>query len=318
MEQNLLVTPSPHLNSGETVRAIMLDVLIALLPAAVASGIIFGARALLTIFTCVLSCVACEYICRKAMRRENTVGDLSAVVTGMLLAFTLPAEINPVYAVIGSVVAIAAVKQVFGGIGQNFVNPALTARIVLMVSFPADMNTWVNPFYYRTGAGDAVTTATPLEIIKHGGEQGLPSVLDLLVGNRGGCLGETCAAALILGGLYLIARRVISPAIPAVFIGTVAAGTYLLGGNPVLSILSGGVLLGAVFMATDYTTSPLHLKGKLIFAFGCGAITVLIRAFGALPEGVSYAIIMMNILVPLIERVTIPKPWGEDKHDEKA
>ena len=317
----MIVAPSPHLKSGESTQKIMLDVIIALTPALVASVILFGLRALLIAAVCVSSCVVCEFVCRKVMKRENTIGDLSAVVTGMLLAFNLPVTINPLIAALGGVVAIVVVKQMFGGIGQNFVNPALTARIVLMVSFPAAMSTWVEPFYYRSGQPiDAMTTATPLtQIGVNGGQNALPDLLHMFTGIRAGCLGETCAVALLLGGIYLVARRVITPLIPLCYTGTVFVLSWLLGMDPVYAVLSGGLLLGAIFMATDYTTTPLTRSGKVIFALGCGIITVLIRRFGALPEGVSFSIILMNILVPHIERITRPRPFGEGgKRREKA
>ena len=287
------------------------DVIIALVPALIASGIIFGPRALLVVLVTVVSCVACEYVCRRVMKRDQTIGDLSAVVTGILLAFNLPVSINLFMAAFGGVVAIVVVKQMFGGIGQNFVNPALTARIVLMASFPSQMSTWSEPFYYLKGSADAVTTASPLAQMASGGE--LPSYFNMLMGVRAGCLGEVCAIALILGGVYLVARGVIKPVIPLCYIGTVAVFTLILGQDVLYHLLSGGLLLGAIFMATDYTTSPLTTKGRVIFGVGCGVLTVLIRVFGSLPEGVSFSIILMNILVPHIERLTRPKPFGEGR-----
>ena len=230
------------------------------------------------------------------------------MVTGILLALNLPVTINPLIAVFGSVAAIVVVKQMFGGIGQNFVNPALTARIILLNSFPSRMTHWVQPFDYAATA-DAVTTATPLGILKEGGGE-LPSYLDLFLGNTGGCLGETCALAILLGGIYLIVRRVISPVIPVTYLATVAVLSMMMGRDPLFDLLSGGLLLGAFFMATDYTTSPLYFWGRIVFAFGCGLITMLIREFGSLPEGVSYSIILMNILTPLIERAIKPRPFG--------
>ena len=314
--EKLIVSPSPHLRQGDTTRKLMGDVIIALCPALVASDILFGPRAILVVLVTVASCVLSEYICRRVMKRDNTVGDLSAVVTGILLAFNLPVGINLFMAAFGGVVAIVVVKQMFGGIGMNFVNPALTARIVLMSSFPTAMSTWSEPFYYVKGGADAITTASPLALMAQG--EPLPSYTDLLLGVRAGCLGETCAVALLLGGAYLIVRRVIKPVIPLCFIGTVAVLTLLLGQNPLEHILTGGLLLGAIFMATDYTTSPLTTKGRVVFGVGCGVITVLIRVFGALPEGVSFSIILMNILVPHIERLTRPKPFGEEgKRREK-
>ena len=210
----------------------------------------------------------------------------------------------------GAVVAIVVVKQMFGGIGQNFVNPALTARIVMMVSFPTSMSTWNKPFYYLQSSSDAPTTASPLA--QNAAGEAVPSYIDLFLGLRAGCLGETCVCALLLGGVYLVARRVIKPVIPLCFIGTVFVFTWILGEDPVFQILSGGLMLGAIFMATDYTTSPLSTKGRIVFGIGCGIITVLIRVFGALPEGVSFSIILMNILVPHIENLTRPKPFGEE------
>ena len=286
----------------------MLDVIIALAPAMIASVILFGPRAAVVIVTCVAACVLSEYLSRRVMKRPQTVGDLSCVVTGILLALNLPVTINPFIAVFGSVVAIVVVKQMFGGIGQNFVNPALTARIVLLNSFPSRMTHWVQPFDYSATA-DAVTTATPLGILKEGSGD-LPSYLDLFLGNTGGCLGETCALALLIGGIYLIARRVISPVIPVTYLATAAVFSALLGRDPLFDLLSGGLMLGAFFMATDYTTSPLYFWGRVVFAFGCGLITIVIREFGSLPEGVSYSIILMNILTPLIERYIKPRPFG--------
>ena len=313
MEQKLIVSASPHLRSGATTQKIMLDVIIALAPAAVASVILFGPRALLLMAVSVASCVVCEYICRRVLKRPQTVNDLSAVVTGLLLAFNLPPEINPLVAVFGAVVAIVVVKQMFGGIGQNFVNPALTARIILMTSFPTRMTTWTAPFAYTNGEADAMTTATPLALSAQGATDSLPGLLQMFLGVRGGCLGETCALALLLGGIYLVARRVISPVIPVCYLGTAAVFSLLLGRNVLFDLMAGGLLLGAIFMATDYTTSPLTVKGKVIYGIGCGLLTMLIRVFGSLPEGVSFSIVLMNILVPLIERISRPKPFGKEE-----
>ena len=313
MEQKLIVSASPHLRSGATTQKIMLDVIIALAPAAVASVILFGPRALLLMAVSVASCVLCEYICRRVLKRPQTVNDLSAVVTGLLLAFNLPPEINPLVAVFGAVVAIVVVKQMFGGIGQNFVNPALTARIILMTSFPTRMTTWPAPFAYMNGEADAMTTATPLALSAQGATDSLPGLLQMFLGVRGGCLGETCALALLLGGIYLVARRVISPVIPVCYLGTAAVFSLLLGRNVLFDLMAGGLLLGAIFMATDYTTSPLTVKGKVIYGIGCGLLTMLIRVFGSLPEGVSFSIVLMNILVPLIERISRPKPFGKEE-----
>lgn len=318
MKDKLYVCSSPHLRSGITTDKIMLDVIIALIPALIASVIIFGVRVLFVVGVTVFSCVLSEYICRKVMKRNNTISDLSAVVTGILLAFNLPATIDLWIAALGGIIAIVVVKQMFGGIGQNFVNPALISRIVLMTSFPAAMTRWVNPFSSTNANIDEITTATPLAMLKSSSED-LPSYIDLFFGFRGGCLGETCILAIALGGYYLISRGVIKPIIPICFIGTVFIFSFLLGRNPLFEILSGGLFLGAVFMATDYATSPLTFTGKIVFGVGCGVITVLIRAFSSLPEGVSFSIIIMNILVPHIERLTIPKAFGEEKiHREKV
>ena len=314
--EKLMVSSSPHFNGGRTTQNIMLDVIIALCPAMIASVILFGLRAAVVILTCVASCILSEYLSRRVMKRPQTVGDLSCVVTGILLALNLPVTINPLIAVFGSVAAIVVVKQMFGGIGQNFVNPALTARIILLNSFPSRMTHWVQPFDYAATA-DAVTTATPLGILKEGGGE-LPSYLDLFLGNTGGCLGETCALAILLGGVYLLARRVISPVIPVTYLATVAVLSMMMGRDPLFDLLSGGLLLGAFFMATDYTTSPLYFWGRIVFAFGCGLITMLIREFGSLPEGVSYSIILMNILTPLIERAIKPHPFGAPKKQKKG
>ncbi len=254
----LIVSSSPHFNGKKTTQNIMLDVIIGLCPAAIASVIIFGPKALLIIAVCILSCVLSEYLSRKAMKRPQTVGDLSAVVTGLLLALNLPVTINPLIAAFGGVVAIVVVKQMFGGIGQNFVNPALTARIVLMNSFPARMTHWVGAFDYSATA-DAVTTATPLSGLMYvDSPNSAPDYLQLLLGTHGGCLGETCALAILLGGLYLIIRKVISPVIPVTYLCTVAVLSAVLGRDPLFDLLAGGLMLGAFFMATDYTTSPLR------------------------------------------------------------
>lgn len=315
MDEKLILSSSPHMRNGVTTHSIMLDVILSLVPAAVASIILFGPRALMILSVSVASCVLSEYVCRRVMKRDNTIGDLSAAVTGILLAFNLPVTINPLIAVFGGIVAIVVVKQMFGGIGQNFVNPALTARIILMVSFPVQMTTWVAPFYFtQSSAADALTTASPLALIKQGASSAeLPGYLNMLIGDRAGCLGETCALALILGGIYLVVRKVISPVIPLCYVGTAALLSLCMGRDVLMDVLSGGLLLGAIFMATDYTTSPLTVKGQIIFAVGCGVITMLIRGFGNLSEGVSFSIILMNILVPLIDSATCPTAFGKER-----
>ncbi|MCR5636809.1 MAG: RnfABCDGE type electron transport complex subunit D [Clostridiales bacterium] len=307
----LYLSPSPHFKNGVTTRNIMLDVIIALMPCVVVSVILFGFKALVLYATSCAGCVLCEYISRKIMKRESTVGDLSAVVTGILLAMNVPVTLNPLIILFGSVVAIVVVKQMFGGIGQNFVNPALIARIVLLTSFPSKMTNWTAPFAYLSGSADAVSSATPLA------DNSNISYLKLILGAHGGCLGETCAVAIILGGIYLMLKKVISPVIPCVYLGTFAIFTLLSGNDVIYGLLSGGILLGAFFMATDYTTSPINFKGKIVFALGCGILTFVIRTFGALPEGVSFAIIIMNILVPHIETLTLTKPFGSKRRTAK-
>jgi len=330
LKEKLTVSASPHVRSPETTTGIMLDVIISLIPALAASVWLFGPRTLLVTATTVLTCMVSEFLSRKIMKRQGTLGDLSAIVTGILLAFNLPATIPLWVAAIGSVVAIVVVKQFFGGIGQNFVNPALVGRIVLMASFPTMMSTWVQPFAWR--GVQVVTTASPLASISSmftagdvstaiSSNTALPSLWQMLIGQRQGSLGEVCALALLLGFAYLLIRRVITPAIPLTYIGTVAV-IMLIAGKGSLSfvayeILGGGLLLGAIFMATDYTTSPINFKGKLIYGVGCGILTALIRLFGSLPEGVSFSIIIMNILVPHIERLTTPKPFGSVKEPKE-
>ena len=311
MDNKLYVSSSPHFRSKNSTRRIMLDVIIALMPTTIAACVIFGLRSLVLVGVCVATCVLLEYVSRKIMKRDTTIGDLSAVVTGLLLALNLPVDINPLIAMFGCLIAIVVVKQMFGGIGMNFVNPALAARIVLLVSFPSAMMRWVAPF---SGSGpDAVTAATPLVA-----ESGTYSYIDLLIGRCGGSIGEVCAAALILGGIYLVIRRVISPIIPCVYLATAALMSLIVGADPLYQLLSGGIMLGAIFMATDYTTSPLTKWGKVIFAAGCGIFTILLRTYSNMPEGVSFSIILMNILVPHIENLTTPRTLGFVKKAKKA
>ncbi|MGN0453351.1 MAG: RnfABCDGE type electron transport complex subunit D [Ruminococcus sp.] len=304
--KKLFVSASPHLRATASTRKIMLDVIIALIPAVIASAVFFGWRSLMLIGICVLVSVVTEYICRVVMKRGQTVGDLSAAVTGLLLGLNLPANLNPLIAAFGAVAAIVVVKQMFGGIGMNFVNPALAARIILLVSFPSAMTEWPATRFMQEV--DAVSSATPLAA-----QQGTFSIFDLFIGNHGGSLGETCAIALIIGGVYLVIKKVIAPTIPLVYVGTAAVMSLILGRNPLEDILTGGLLLGAIFMATDYTTSPMTFWGKVIYAVGCGVLTMLIRTFANVPEGVSFSILIMNILTPLIESATAPKAFGSKK-----
>ena len=324
MAKRLTVSASPHVRSHETTTGIMLDVIIALVPALVMSAVYFGTRALCLAAVTVGTAVLSEYLSRKIMKRDNTLGDLSAVVTGLILAFNLPATLPLWMAAIGSVIAIVIVKQMFGGIGQNFVNPAITARIILMMSFPSAMAKWIVPFS-SAWSPDAVTAATPMTVLNAGTDltaaEGLPTLTQMLIGAHGGSMGEVCSIALLAGAFYLLLRRVISPAIPFSFIGTVAVIMLIAGkGNlefVAYELLGGGLILGAFFMATDYSTSPINRKGRIIFGIGCGLITAVIRLFGSLPEGVSFSIILMNILVPHIERLTTSKPFGYEKPEKK-
>ncbi|MCH5199618.1 MAG: RnfABCDGE type electron transport complex subunit D [Oscillospiraceae bacterium] len=302
---NYLVEPAPHIKSKITTQKIMLHVIIAMFPAVIAATVIYGPRALLMIVICSTACVLSEWIFEKITKRPNTVSDLSAVVTGILLAFNLPPTLPFYMGVIGSVAAIVVVKNFFGGIGQNFANPALTARIILMLSFSSYMTTWVQPFYYNMPA-DAVSAATPFA------SEEMPDLLDMLL-VKSGCIGECCSAALLLGGIYLIALKIINPITPIAYIGTVAALTWLTGGDVPFQVLSGGLILAAFFMATDYATTPITWKGKLIFAVGCGLLTFTIRSFGTMPEGVSYSILIMNILTPFIDKITVSCPFGAKK-----
>lgn len=309
-----LVSSSPHIRSGETTQRIMLDVTIALMPALFAGIFYFGFGALTLTVTAVTFAVATEVVMQKILGKPVTVNDLSAVVTGILLAFNVPVTLPLWMVAVGAIFAIAVVKQCFGGLGFNFINPALAARAMLLASWPVRMTNWVTP------GSDAVSTATPLALAKGGVEaagQALPNVLDLFVGNIGGCIGETSALALLIGGAYLLYRGVISYRIPAVYIGTVAVLSLIFGGfdpiGMIYQIFAGGLFLGAIFMATDYATSPISVKGQIIFAVGCGFLTSLIRFYGGYPEGVSYSILIMNVATPLIDKYTMPRKFGEVK-----
>lgn len=303
--EHLNVSVSPHFFGKRTTQNIMLDVIIALIPALIASVIIFGWRSLLITGVCTACCILSEYVFRKISKKDNTISDLSAVVTGLLLAFNLPVTIPIWQAIIGSVTAIIVVKQLFGGIGQNFANPAVTARIIMLIAFSGNMTNWTFP----QNSVDALSGATPLAAASQGLSSNV-NYMTLFLGNHGGCLGETCALAIILGGIYLLIRKVITWHIPVAFISTVAAMSFLCGKDTLYQILSGGLLLAAFFMATDYSTSPSTPWGKIIFGIGCGLITILIRFWGSLPEGVSYSILLMNILTPYISKLTRQKPLG--------
>lgn len=307
MKEMLTVSSSPHIKRPDTTRGIMSDVVIALAPAATYGCILFGLRALAVLIISVGVAVLSEFLWNKALKKPNTIKDMSAVVTGLLLGMNLPPTLPLWQAAIGSVAAIIVVKQMFGGLGHNFANPAIAARIMLLVSFPATMTRFTEP------VSDAVTSATPLA-----GTAGALSFKTLFFGMHAGSIGETSAFLLLVGGMYLVIRRVITPVIPVCFIGTVALLSLITGENVMLSVFGGGLILGAVFMATDYTTSPTTPLGKAVFAVGCGIITFVIRKFGSLPEGVSYSILLMNILVPHINRFTLSKPFGFEKVKEAA
>ncbi len=317
MDNRLYMSSSPHIRSGVTTQRLMLDVIIALIPASFAGVYFFGLRAAVLISVTVISCTGFEFLTRKVMKRNNTVGDLSAVVTGLLLALNVPPTLPLWMAVVGSFFAIVVVKQLFGGIGQNFVNPALAARAFLIISYGTRMTSWTPPLA-KAAEIDAATFATPLGALKEGGQ--LPNLLDMFLGNIGGSMGETSALALIIGGMYLLIRGVISWHIPVVYIGTAGLLAWILGpnglftGDPLFHILAGGLMIGAIFMATDYTTSPMTTKGMVIYAAGCGILTILFRLYTNMPEGVSYAILLMNVAVPLIDRFTKPARFGGKAH----
>ena len=302
-----IMSAGPHIHSKDSSSRIMLDVIIALLPAAVAGVILFGPRAAIVILTCVVSAVLSEYLFNLAARKEQTVGDLSAVVTGLLLALNLSTNVPLWQCVLGSVFAIVVVKCAFGGIGHNFANPAITARVFLLMAFTSTVAGGAAPRF-----ADAVSSATPLNLI---GTEGavLPSLGDMFLGLRGGAIGETCILALLIGFVYLLVRGVIRWQTPVIFIGTVFVCYLIATGSfsvALYQVLAGGLVLGAVFMATDYSTTPITAEGRMLFALGCGLLTFVIRRFCSLPEGVSYSILCMNVLAPWLEQWTRRKPLG--------
>lgn len=320
----LTVSLSPHIFDSDSTPRLMYSVIIALLPALVVSAYVFGIHALTITTTAVGTAVLCEYVLtRFVLKRSPTVHDGSAIITGMLLAYNLPSSIPLWMVAMGSVVAIGIAKVTFGGLGNNPFNPALVGRVFLLLSFPVEMTHWPKPFTVI----DGITGATPLAIVKEGLKAGipvvdlatrLPSYFNLFMGNHGGCIGEVSILALLIGAAYLFYRRTISWHIPTSIIATVAMFTGILWlvdpghyMNPLFHLLSGGLMLGAFFMATDYVTSPMTGKGMIIFGIGVGLLTVVIRAFGAYPEGMSFAILIMNAFVPLINRYTKPRRFGE-------
>ncbi len=311
-QKNLIVSSSPHIRTPRDTRAIMLDVLIALAPAFIASIIFFGWRPILVTAVSAASCVLFEFGYRRLMKKPDTYGDLSAAVTGVLMAFCLPPTAPWWLPVIGALFAIVVVKQLFGGIGKNFLNPALAGRAFLLASYAVLMTSWMPTNFQNV---DAATYATPMASLSSGTLSSV-GIGAMLIGNVGGSIGEISAVALLLGGAWLVYRKVISLRIPLSFIGTVAVITLIFSrGNShflwmLQNVFSGGLLLGAIFMATDYCTSPVTPKGQIIFGVGCGLITVLIRYFGSYPEGVSYAILIMNLTVWMIDKNTAPRRFG--------
>lgn len=304
---DLITVSSPHFHDDSSSRRIMLDVILALVPAMAASIVIFGIKSLWLIVTCVASCVASEWIFDLCTKRKETIGDLSAVVTGVLLALNLGTEVSLYEAVIGSVFAIVFVKCIFGGLGKNFANPAITARVFMLVAF-GSVTSFVNP-----QGVELASSATPLANLASNSMESLPTIKQMLFGLHGGTIGETCIIALVLGWIYLSARKVIKWYVPASFIATVYVLFLVATGSPVYAlyeILSGGLFLGAIFMATDYVTTPITVKGKVVFCVCCGIITFVIRRFCSLPEGVSFSILIMNILTPFVEKLTHNVPLG--------
>ena len=314
-ERKLIVSSSPHIRTPRGTQQIMLDVIIALLPALVAAVIFFGVKPLIVTCVSVISCVVFEFAYRKLLKKNDSYMDLSAVVTGMLLAYCLPYTFPWWAVIIGAFFSIVLVKQLFGGIGKNIWNPALAGRAFLLVSYAVLMTTW-------SDGPDAATFATPLASL-HAGALAPDSLWNMFIGNIGGSFGEVSALALLIGGAWLVYRKVISLRIPVAYIGTVAVLTLIFsrGNNHVMwmlqNLLSGGLLLGAIFMATDYCTSPVTPNGQLIFGVGCGLLTVLIRYFGGYPEGVSFAILIMNCCTWLIDQHTAPRRFGVTKGKKK-
>lgn len=311
MANKLIVSAAPHITSADSTSKIMGRVCIALLPTLIASVLIFGFQALLLTAVTVAACVVFEYAYCKLVGRDVTISDLSAVVTGLLLAFNLPAGLPVWMSLVGAFIAIVIIKQLFGGLGYNFANPAIVGRIAMALGFTGAMTSYT----YPENGIDALASATPLAVEETAQNAG--SYVTLLLGNHGGVLGETCAITLLIGGIYLIWTKVISPTIPVTYLATVAVFSLLCGYDPIYQLLSGGLILGAFFMATDYVTSPVTKKGQLIFGIGCGLITVFIRYFGSYPEGVCYSILVMNCCTWIIDKYTKPTRFGVDKKAAK-
>lgn len=328
----LKISTNPHMQTNRDTKALMLDVVIALMPAAISAVLFFGIDALRVILTSVAACVMFEYLaCRYWLKIQNSTVDFSAVITGILLAYNLPSTMPCWMILIGAFMAIIVAKMCFGGLGKNIFNPALVGRVFLFISFPVQMTVWPKPHFLQMVSPDGSTGATPLRILKSidasssasaqmYSPEDLPNYLDMFLGNIGGCIGEVSALALLLGFAWLLYRKVITWHIPVYYVATVLVFTsvlYFTTGDmkflPLAHLLSGGLMLGAIFMATDYTTSPMTLKGQIIFAIGCGILTVIIRSFSAYPEGVSFAILIMNALVPLIDKYAVQRCYGEKR-----
>ena len=309
------MSSSPHVHTNETVSRIMLDVIIALMPACIAGVLFFGFRSAVVILTSVAACMAAEWIFEKITKKETTLSDLSAAVTGVILGMNMPVGIPLWMVVVGSAFAIVVVKQLYGGLGKNFLNPALAGRCFMVIAWAGAMTTFAPAAF--TGV-DAVSSATPLAIMKSGAEGDMPSLLQAFLGAKSGCIGETSALCLIVGFIYLLIRRVVTVRIPAAFILSFVVLTYLFGAPGEMSqwyytlmqVLTGGLVFGAFFMATDYVTTPTTPLGQIVFGIGCGVLTFVIRKFGGYPEGVSFAILLMNVASPLIETATKPRVFG--------
>ncbi|MFA9370606.1 MAG: RnfABCDGE type electron transport complex subunit D [Labilibaculum antarcticum] len=330
MNTKVLIAPSPHVHSGDSIQKNMYGVVFAMLPALIFSFVYFGMGAIIVTLTAVASCYLFEFLITKyLLKKIPTITDGSALITGILLAFNVPANLPIWIILIGALVAIGIGKMTFGGLGNNVFNPALVGRVFLLISFPVQMTSWPKALGFNTSYLDAETGATPLAIIKEGLKNGeplsqlmhdVPSNLDLLMGNMGGSMGEVAGAALLLGLAYMLFKKIITWHIPVAVLGTVAVFSGILHmanpeayAGPLFHLLTGGLLLGAIFMATDYVTSPMSNKGMLIYGIGIGFLTVIIRVFGAYPEGVSFAILIMNAFVPLINVYVKPKRFGEKR-----
>lgn len=329
MSNLLNISPSPHIHGKETTKKLMFGVVLALMPALFASVFYFGVGAVIVTATSIISCILFEYLIQRYIfKKPISVTDGSALVTGLLLAFNLPSNISVFMVVIGSLIAIGVAKMTFGGLGNNPFNPALVGRVFMLISFPVQMTSWPVPSGFKTGYADAITGATPLAIIKEGIKNGeslpqlmekIPSTLQMFLGKMGGSMGEVAALALLIGFAYLLFTKIITWHIPVTIIGTIAVFTSILwlvnpetNADPMFHILTGGVLLGAIFMATDYVTSPMNPKAMIIYGCGIGILTVIIRVYGAYPEGVSFAILIMNAFVPLMNTYIKPKRFGEE------